>query len=37
MLLKKNHFHCRFELVFKLNITYKLPAFTKQLIFACKV
>ena len=36
-LLHPYHFHCRFELVFKLNIIDKLPAFTKQLIFACNM
>jgi hypothetical protein len=31
------YFHCRFELVFKLNISDKLPAFTKHIIFAYKI
>jgi hypothetical protein len=35
--LHRYHFHCCFELVFKLNISDKLSAFTKQLIFVCKI
>jgi hypothetical protein len=35
-LLHPYHCHCRFELVFKLNISDKLPAFTKQLFSLAK-